>query len=69
MFRIGLLLLGRWWWRWLWRQRWLGHLRGGHSLAKLAVEDGRLMSRIIENGFIVNIFFFEEWTASLLVDS
>jgi hypothetical protein len=64
MFRIGLLLLGRWWWRWWWR-----HLRGGRSLAKLAVEDGRLMTRIIENGFIVNIFFFEEWTASLLVDS
>ena len=31
--------------------------------------DGRLMTRIIENGFIVNIFFFEEWTASLRVDS
>ena len=29
--------------------------------------DGRLMTRIIENGFIVNIFFFEEWTASFFV--
>ncbi len=35
--------------------------------AKLVVEDGRLMTRIIENGFIVNIFFFEEWTASFFV--
>ena len=25
------------------------------------------MTRIIENGFIVNIFFFEEWTASFFV--
>ena len=30
--------------------------------------DGRLMTRIIENGFIVNIFFFEEWTASFFVN-
>ena len=29
--------------------------------------DGRLMTRIIENGFIVNIFFFEEWTVSFFV--
>ncbi len=25
------------------------------------------MTRIIENGFIVNVFFFEEWTASFFV--
>ena len=25
------------------------------------------MTRIIENGFIVNIFFFEEWTTSFFV--
>ena len=25
------------------------------------------MTRIIKNGFIVNIFFFEEWTASFFV--
>ena len=25
------------------------------------------MTRIIENGFIVNIFFFEEWTVSFFV--
>ena len=31
------------------------------------LRDGRLMTRIIENGFIGNIFFFEEWTVSFFV--